>query len=1504
MTAQKHTALAGLVRPVTIVVPVYLGIDETRACLESVIEAGLPDGAELLVVDDASPDAALSAWVESFAATYPVRLVRHERNWGFVASANEAFALATGRDVILLNADTIVSGDWIRRLADAAAGDTVGTVTPLSNNATLASYPRPWVSNALVDPAGVVDSLCRAVNAGMTVDVPTAVGFCMYITHECLVETGNFSVEAFGLGYGEEVDFCLRASARGFRHVVATDVFVAHKGEVSFGAAAAARKREADAVLQIRHPGFLNAVDEFRRLDPLASARCRLDLARLRQSRKPRILFVTHAWKGGIWRHVEDLIGLLAEKAELLVLQPGSQMAGGRVAYSLAWRNPHEAMAMEFPPDDTALADTLRAIGIQRVHIHHLLGLPQSFPELLRGLGVAYDITLHDYFLLTPQYQLTGEDGRFDESVIDHATPAFLTGKALLESATRVIAPSHDVAERFRRHVPAARYVVRPHPERPSPQVPRPIRVVVIGGLSKAKGLGVLEAVAAAAASARESIQFVLLGYAVDEIKIWPELPLHIRGEYSEVELPALIAQEAPDLIWFPAVWPETYSYTLSAAIDAGVRIVAPRLGAFPERLTAYPDAVLVPWELDPGALLATLRAAAANAETNLSERHLRQDNCAAYCDWYLDDLRADSSVTASDSPLPMLPARAASLEAPPSSDDLPDLERLYTAGVLRGHAESRQALVGELRHVRQVHEKSLARAEHIAVLQAHVEQLGKSISTYQAECARLEAAVQSAIDQSAQLTEVNRVISADLDFFRRRVDEMEASRSWKLTRPYRAVGDLIKTQRRRVQHLAGQVALSRRRAGVAWDVLLHEGPAALYRRIRDRVGRGEQKTPSRPDRYRLQETFGTLHVPTSEQPTATIVIPVHGQHLHTFSCLHSLAEHSGKTSYEVIVVDDQSPEPVTDAMPGVTGVRVIRNATNLGFIRNCNLAAREARGKYIVFLNNDTLVTAGWLEALLAPFERDDKTGAVGAKLIYPDGTLQEAGGIIWRDGSAWNYGRGDDPAKAEYNYVREVDYCSGACLAVRKQDFLAHGGFDEAFVPAYCEDSDFCLRMRSLGFKVLYQPACTVVHFEGASHGTNTNSGLKSYQVRNTKLLFERWKTRLGAHRANGVLPSLERERGVSRRILYIDATMVTPDQDSGSVRVRGVLKTAHEHGCKVTFIADNLEYKSPYVEDLQQLGVEVRYWPQLPSIESYLEEEGAFFDVIILSRYYVAEKHIASVRRFAPQALVALDTHDLHFLRLRRLAELDPSATNNKAADEAYAKEMAIMEACDVTLVVSPVERELLARERPNLDVRIFTNIHDVADTVPPFESRDGIMFVGGYRHPPNVDAVLWYVADVLPKLKQMLPGVKTYIIGSNAPESITSLADEALEVVGFVPDMRPWLERVRVSISPLRYGAGVKGKINQAMSHGLPVVGTSPSVEGMHLQDGLEVLVADDPADFAEAIRRLHTDSALWNRLSIASLENVRTHFSSAAAWSVMEGLFRDAAASRGQERSAA
>jgi glycosyltransferase involved in cell wall biosynthesis len=343
--------------------------------------------------------------------------------------------------------------------------------------------------------------------------------------------------------------------------------------------------------------------------------------------------------------------------------------------------------------------------------------------------------------------------------------------------------------------------------------------------------------------------------------------------------------------------------------------------------------------------------------------------------------------------------------------------------------------------------------------------------------------------------------------------------------------------------------------------------------------------------------------------------------------------------------------------------------------------------------------------------------------------------------------------------------------------------------------------------------------------------------------------------------------------------------------------MLELAVEMGCKVTFVADNLEHRQPYVADLQARGVEVLFHPYVKSIAELLDARGREFDVVIVARHYIAVKHLDAIRRFAPQAIVAFDTVDLHFLRSERLAELDGGAVARAAARASREEELGVVRRSDVTIVVSPIEVAVLREVAPEARVLQLSNIHEPMPGGKPYAAREGIVFIGGFQHPPNVDAVLWYAREVLPIVRQRLPGVTTYIVGSKVPSTIRALAAPDFVVTGYVPDVEPFFTGCRVSIAPLRYGAGVKGKVNLAMSYGVPVVATPPAVEGMHLRNGIDVIVAADAGQFAEAIERAYGDEDLWQRLSAGGVENIRSHFSRAVARQALNELFALAEAVR-------
>ena len=615
--------------------------------------------------------------------------------------------------------------------------------------------------------------------------------------------------------------------------------------------------------------------------------------------------------------------------------------------------------------------------------------------------------------------------------------------------------------------------------------------------------------------------------------------------------------------------------------------------------------------------------------------------------------------------------------------------------------------------------------------------------------------------------------------------------------------------------------------------------------------------------------------------PLVSIVVPIYNHLEQTRQCLFSLAEVGASCTFEVIVVDDGSSDGSAEWVETCPQVRLHRMSENSGFVAACNAGAGVARGQYLVFLNNDTEVTAGWLDALIGCFKTVPRCGLVGAKLIYPDGSLQEAGGIVFADGSACNYGRGGNPADPRYDFLREVDYCSGACIALPASLFRSLGGFDVRYAPAYYEDTDLAFAVRAAGYQVIYQPRAEVVHFEGKTAGTDASSGVKRFQQINREKFVAKQQRALASQpqpQYFGLSPERCATHRCSQHVLVVDADYPRADRDAGSLRILNILLLLRELGCHVQFWAIHAADRDDTARMLEQHGIELIVASSREEALHWWHARGADLDLVLLSRLPVALGSMRMARRYAAQAMVIFDTVDLHFLRIARGAALHGDSDEAAWAEELRKSELDLMRQSDLTLVVSEYEKNLLHELVPDVVVKVLSTIHPIHGRKAPFAARGGLLFLGNFEHEPNIDAARWLVEEIMPQLRTRLTGVILHIVGYAGIEALAGCASEDVLVHGFVADLEPVLRSMKLALAPLRYGAGVKGKINMAMSHGVPVVTTPVGAEGMALINRQDAMIAEGRDAFVDAIAELYDSEKLWLTLSDHGLENVRQHFS--------------------------
>ncbi|HXY27767.1 MAG TPA: glycosyltransferase, partial [Acidimicrobiales bacterium] len=1434
--------------PASIVVLAWNAWDATRACLESLRPTlGVHD--QVVVVDNGSTDATAQQ-----LARFPwVEVVTNEENRGFAGGCNDGAAAARHGHLVFLNNDTLLAGRWLDALVAPFDDDSVGAAGPRSN---FVSGPQV-VPEATYAP-GDMGALRRFARAwaedhrGLVGDTDRLVGFCLAVRRDVFEQVGGFD-ESYGIGGYEDDDLCRRILETGHRLVIAHESFVHHDGHRTFDA---------------------NGLDWFAEQE---SNRDRFAARHLRSAPAGTPLvsgcLITKDEAENITVCLESLTDLCDE---IVVYDTGSSDD------TVAMARQAGAVVVEGYWDD----DFSRARNAALAHC--------------RGEWIAWLDA--DETLETPDVGgLRSLLARGERSVDGYAVPIDnLTGTGA--GATFV----HSACRLFRRA--ACEWVGRLHEQVARREDHRGINQAT-QDLARIRHTGYLESVMQArdkvernlrlasaevehAAGWEKGFSLTSLGRSYLTAGRLDEAFVHCRDALAHTDNPiirrlalrsaaeALFAAGRLDeaLEWSARLRAESTKPVLADLLEAKIRLAR---GEFRSALALF-DTVGACSVDDDGFEHAAHMYAASRAEA-LAGLGRPAEAADALLGALFEHGVLDTHLGAVIEFLELGGRPLTELALAIPADKAP----IFFAQLLQLQPHAADAVLE-------------------ACLECHGDPL-PVLATAATLSRRLP--VERTLAWSARMREAGLSDACPLVALARG-DRSPVDRARAAAVAVAAFGD---------ERARPAFALALKDASIAERATIEAETAAICPTLLPAPLPPPQQ--SDPSSASVSGPASSAPWPSArvagEMPRVSVVIPCFDRAALTLRCLESLGAHTDPGAYDVILVDNGS----TDATVELAGsqsesFRVVRNDHNTGFGPACNQGAALARGQYVLFLNNDTEVLPGWLEPLVAALDEDEDLGAVQPKLLYPDGRLNDAGGLVFAGGAPWVYGKGHpDPADPRFDCRRAPDYASGACLLVRRAAFEEVGGFDDRYAPAYFEDTDLSFALRDRGWSVLYEPASTVVHVEGGTAGTDVGSGLKQYQVRNATRFADKWAAELAtrpaldpatvdswAHRPQGGFGPGERRRvprgpGAwddacadaerAKSILVIDPFMPVFDRASGSLRLFTLLRTLREAGHAVTFLP-TAGGDRRYARAVGNFGVlcfgappeTLAAWPEavvrryFPLVVDLLA--ATHFDVVVLSPWKVGELLLRDVRAAAPDALVVLDTNDVHFRRLERELALGAGSLDGRAVADEKARELAVYRQADRIVCVTEDDVAAVRAEIPGIDGVVLPNAHGLVDPGPGFDERGGAVFVGNFNHPPNADAVSWWKSEIAPLLAHRLPGVGLTVVGNDPAGVAATMAGGGVTVTGAVHSTLPHLHAARVSVAPLRYGAGMKGKVGEALAAGLPVVLTSVAAEGMALVDGRHALVADTPEEFAAAVARLHTDPELWTRLRDAGRAHVDAH----------------------------
>lgn len=631
-----------------------------------------------------------------------------------------------------------------------------------------------------------------------------------------------------------------------------------------------------------------------------------------------------------------------------------------------------------------------------------------------------------------------------------------------------------------------------------------------------------------------------------------------------------------------------------------------------------------------------------------------------------------------------------------------------------------------------------------------------------------------------------------------------------------------------------------------------------------------------------LLSSDSRLQVPGSPEPQVSVILVLFNRAELTLRCLRSLVG-NGLESMEVVIVDNNSSDRTAALLDRIDGATMVRNPVNVHFLKAANLGAGKARGRYLLFLNNDAQVLSGSIEAAIRTIDKSETAGAVGGKLILPDGRLQAAGDIVWKDGSCLGYGRGDNPFAPPYMFRRDVDYCSGAFLLTRLETFLGLGGFDEAYQPFYYEETDFCLRLWEKGLRVVYEPEAVVIHYEFAS--SSSSEAAQEWHARHQGFFLQRHQRQLQRHYSpdeGNILAAREARRG-RRRVLFIDDRVPHPALGSGFPRSSAILTALDRFGYFITFYPTAgifEEWHEVYADIPREVEVMLGCGPA--GLERFFSERAGYYDVIFVSRphnmQYLKPILQANPDRFI-NTRVLYDAEAIYASRDIVARKLKGEVISEIGAEQLIKSEANLASEADLIIAVSPSEAEVFARHGAE-NVHVLGHAMSTAPTPRPFSERSGFLFVGSIQeeHSPNGDAVLWFIREILPIIQSSLGDVPFTIAGANRIDITTNLSRGSLKILGKVDDLTAAYDQARVFVAPTRFSAGIPHKIHEAAARGVPVVATSLLMRQLGWSDGNQLLVSDTPHEFAAQCIRLHNDAAIWERIRTSALDRVRSECS--------------------------